>query len=267
MTANAPDSAPYASSCFVGERQAVDAPDPGCTASNRRFAWVRLFHRRASTWAGMGPFATVVHGDTRGKSLSVERIRIDRTMVASARVVTSIAKCSPMHERLVEHLGGVFEPGDIVGRQFSIADLGNLGGDPVLYVGMVPQFPQGEVTNTRAGATNFGSGTKRVIGPPASLSSASRVCKTRAAENTCRMGSGFFGTSGSAPTSSPSIVAVMAPRIVPCQADCKPLCLLRSRPRPRTRGQVVAGSNPVGPPKKRAVQHVFYGCEFEMAAA
>src|SRR5271155_564686 len=119
---------------------------------------------------------------------------------------------SPMHERLVEHLGGVFEPGDIVGRQFSIADLGNLGGDPVLYVGMVPQFPQGEVTNTRAGATNFGSGTKRVIGPPASLSSASRVCKTRAAENTCRMGSGFFGTSGSAPTSSPSIVAVMAPR-------------------------------------------------------
>src|SRR5271170_6462158 len=92
MTANAPDSAPYASSCFVGERQAVDAPDPGCTASNRRFAWVRLFHRRASTWAGMGPFATVVHGDSRGKSLSVERIRIDRTMVASARVVTSIAK-------------------------------------------------------------------------------------------------------------------------------------------------------------------------------
>jgi len=74
--------------------------------------------------------------------------------------------------------------------------------------------PLGEVTSTRAGATNFGSGTKRVTGPPASLSSASPVCKTRAADSTCRMGSGFFGASGSAPMSSLSIVALMTPRII-----------------------------------------------------
>lgn len=40
------------------------------------------FHRRAAMRAGIGPLATVVHGDSSGKSLSVERIRTDRTMVA-----------------------------------------------------------------------------------------------------------------------------------------------------------------------------------------
>jgi hypothetical protein len=45
-------------------------------------------------------------------------------------------------QRLVDHLGGVSEPGDVAGREFSVADLGNLGGDPVLHVGVVPQLPQ-----------------------------------------------------------------------------------------------------------------------------
>jgi hypothetical protein len=62
--------------------------------------------------------------------------------------------------------------------------------------------------------------SKRVTGPPASLSSVSPVCNAGAADSTCRIGSGFFGASGSAPTSSSSIVAVMAPTIMSCLADC-----------------------------------------------
>lgn len=54
---------------------------------------------RASIRAQTGPLATVVNGTSTGKSLAVERISVDRMMVASARVVSSRAKCSPMHER------------------------------------------------------------------------------------------------------------------------------------------------------------------------
>jgi len=58
----------------------------------------------------MGPLATVVNGDTSPKEILVatERISIARTMVASARVVSSLAKCSPMHgQSLPRELGGI----------------------------------------------------------------------------------------------------------------------------------------------------------------
>ena len=158
--------------------------------------------------AGIGPLATVVNGTSTGKSSARERTSTALTIVASASVVSSSAKCSPMHDRgppangtncqrprraeasgpnrsgsktsgsshsvgiavhgldphgddaarldavavdldvlqrqpadpgrgraqpqrLVQHLTRVPEPGHVVGRQFAVAELGDLRGDPV----------------------------------------------------------------------------------------------------------------------------------------
>ena len=52
----------------------------------------------ASTCARIGPLATVVNGTSTGNHRrSIDSF--DRTMVASARVVSNRAKCSPMHDR------------------------------------------------------------------------------------------------------------------------------------------------------------------------
>src|SRR6185295_9077831 len=51
------------------------------------------------TLAQIGPLATVVYGTSTGKSSPNDSTTVDRMMVASARVVSSLAKCSPMHDR------------------------------------------------------------------------------------------------------------------------------------------------------------------------
>ena len=43
---------------------------------------------------------------------------------------------------LVQHLNGVSQAGHVVGGEFAIADGGDLGGDPVLQVGVASQRPQ-----------------------------------------------------------------------------------------------------------------------------
>ena len=59
------------------------------------------------------------------------------------------------------------------------------------------------------GATRLGTTAMRLMGPPAWLSVTSPVCSCRVANN-CLNGSGFFGASGSVPTSRASMVAVMS---------------------------------------------------------
>jgi hypothetical protein len=55
---------------------------------------------RGDSRARIGPFATVVNGTSTGKSSLNDWTLVDRMMVANARVVSSLAKCSPMHDGL-----------------------------------------------------------------------------------------------------------------------------------------------------------------------
>ena len=68
------------------------------------------------------------------------------------------------------------------------------------------RIPFGDITATMGGNSHFGPNWMRVMGPPASRISSCPVSRVRTNFSSCRSGSGFFGTSGSALTSTVSVV-------------------------------------------------------------
>jgi hypothetical protein len=62
------------------------------------------------------------------------------------------------------------------------------------------------MTATIGGKIHFGTNLMRVMGPPASRISSCPVSRVRTNLTNCRSGSGFLGASGSALTSTVSVV-------------------------------------------------------------
>jgi hypothetical protein len=68
------------------------------------------------------------------------------------------------------------------------------------------RIPFGDMTATIGGKIHFGANLIRVMGPPASRIATCPMSRVRTNFNNCRIGSGFLGTSGSALTSTMSVV-------------------------------------------------------------
>ena len=74
------------------------------------------------------------------------------------------------------------------------------------------RIPLGDMTTTSGGTAHFGPSCTRVIVPPASRIGTCPLSRLRTAFTNSRIGSGFFGANGSAPTSGVPVPATVAPR-------------------------------------------------------